>query len=267
MYSLRCTFLSMLLMGSLVTLPAATIHAAQASSEGSVTIGSVQAPDGAEKPAPAARESAASPADAENPVAAAAEPAAGSVADPGTDVAENSPAADKEQIRPKDQGQLQVQTENQPQSETDQPDRAADPAAGESALKGFVPSVALVRHLVKESELPAMRLSLGLVNFVGEVDGAYPGEDSFAILPLGHDAVVEVYELSYDGREVIQPKEPSVVREMGANEAYVLRVPYFAGHPTREICVKTGGKRHCWRPGSEELGEGFLSWKRTKGMK
>lgn len=267
MYSLRCTFLSMLLLGSLVTLPAATIHAAQASSEGSVTIGSVQAPDGAEKPAPAARESTASPADAENPVAAAAEPAAGSVADPGTDVAETSPAADKGQIRPKDQGQLQVQTENQPQSETDQPDRAADPAAGESALKGFVPSVALVRHLVKESELPAMRLSLGLVNFVGEVDGAYPGEDSFAILPLGHDAVVEVYELSYDGREVIQPKEPSVVREMGANEAYVLRVPYFAGHPTREICVKTGGKRHCWRPGSEELGEGFLSWKRTKGMK
>ena len=264
MYSLRCTFLSMLLMGSLVTLPAATIHAAQASSEGSVTIGSVQAPDGAEKPAPAAREPAASPADAENP---AAEPAAGSVADPGTDVAETSPAADKDQSPPKDQGQPQVQTENQPQSETDQPDRAADPAAGESALKGFVPSVALVRHLVKESELPAMRLSLGLVNFAGEVDGAYPGEDSFAILPLGHDAVVEVYELSYDGREVIQPKEPSVVREMGANEAYVLRVPYFAGHPTREICVKTGGKRHCWRPGSEELGEGFLSWKRTKGMK
>lgn len=264
MYSLRCTFLSMLLMGSLVTLPAATIHAAQASSEGSVTIGSVQAPDRAEKPAPAARESTASPADAENP---AAEPAAGSVAAPGTDVAKTGPAADKDQIQPKDQGQLQVQTENQPQSKTDQPDRAAAPAAGESALKGFVPSVALVRHLVKESELPAMQLSLGLVNFVGEVDGAYPGEDSFAILPLGHDAVVEVYELSYDGREVIQPKEPSVVREMGANEAYVLRVPYFAGHPTREICVKTGGKRHCWRPGSEELGEGFLSWKRTKGMK
>lgn len=264
MYSLRCTFLSMLLMGSLVTLPAATIHAAQASSEGSVTIGSVQAPDGAEKPAPAARESASSPADAENP---AAEPAAGSVAAPGTDVAKTGPAAGKDQIQPKDQGQPQVQTENQLQSETAQADAKAAPAAGESALKGFVPSVALVRHLVKESELPAMQLSLGLVNFVGEVDGAYPGEDSFAILPLGHDAVVEVYELSYDGREVIQPKEPSVVREMGANEAYVLRVPYFAGHPTREICVKTGGKRHCWRPGSEELGEGFLSWKRTKGMK
>ena len=264
MYSLRCTFLSMLLMGSLVTLPAATIHAAQASSEGSVTIGSVQAPDGAEKPAPAARESASSPADAENP---AAEPAAGSVAAPGTDVAKTSPAADKDQSQPKDQGQPQVQTENQLQSETAQADAKAAPAAGESALKGFVPSVALVRHLVKESELPAMQLSLGLVNFVGEVDGAYPGEDSFAILPLGHDAVVEVYELSYDGREVIQPREPSVVREMGANEAYVLRVPYFAGHPTREICVKTGGKRHCWRPGSGELGEGFLSWKRTKGMK
>lgn len=264
MYSLRCTFLSMLLMGSLVTLPAATIHAAQASSEGSVTIGSVQAPDGAEKPAPAARESASSPADAENP---AAEPAAGSVAAPGTDVAKTGPAAGKDQIQPKDQGQPQVQTENQLQSETAQADAKAAPAAGESALKGFVPSVALVRHLVKESELPAMQLSLGLVNFVGEVDGAYPGEDSFAILPLGHDAVVEVYELSYDGREVIQPKEPSVVREMGANEAYVLRVPYFAGHPTREICVKTGGKRQCWRPGSEELGEGFLSWKRTKGMK
>lgn len=264
MYSLRCTFLAMLLMGSLVTLPAATIYAAQASSEGSVTIGSVQAPDGAEKPAPAARESASSPADAENP---AAEPAAGSVAAPGTDVAKTGPAAGKDQIQPKDQGQPQVQTENQLQSETAQADAKAAPAAGESALKGFVPSVALVRHLVKESELPAMQLSLGLVNFVGEVDGAYPGEDSFAILPLGHDAVVEVYELSYDGREVIQPKEPSVVREMGANEAYVLRVPYFAGHPTREICVKTGGKRHCWRPGSEELGEGFLSWKRTKGMK
>ena len=265
MYSLRCTFLSMLLMGSLVTLPAATIHAAQASSEGSVTIGSVQAPDGAEKPAPAAREPAASPADAENP---AAEPTAGSVADPGTDVAKTSPAAGKDQIQPKDQGQPQVQTENQPQSETAQADaKAAPAAAGESALKGFVPSVALVRHLVKESELPAMQLSLGLVNFVGEVDGSYPGEDSFAILPLGHDAVVEVYELSYDGREVIQPREPSVVREMGANEAYVLRVPYFAGHPTREICVKTGGKRHCWRPGSGELGEGFFFCFRTKGMK
>ena len=264
MYSLRCTFLSMLLMGSLVTLPAATIHAAQASSEGSVTIGSVQAPDRAEKPAPAARESASSPADAENP---AAEPAAGSVAAPGTDVAKTSPAADKDQSQPKDQGQPQVQTENQLQSETAQADAKAAPAAGESALKGFVPSVALVRHLVKESELPAMRLSLGLVNFVGEVDGAYPGEDSFAILPLGHDAVVEVYELSYDGREVIQPKEPSVVREMGANEAYVFRVPYFGGVPTKAICVNSNDRRYCWHPGDRALRNGFLYWSRTKGIK
>ena len=256
MYSLRCTFLSMLLMGSLVTLPAATIYAAQAaSSEGAVTIGTVQPPDGAEKTAPASAE----PATTSSANAGTSAAVAGS----GTDVAETvSPVVvDNAPI------QSQGHTQNQLQSETAQADAKAAPAAGESALKGFVPSVALVRHLVKESELPAMRLSLGLVNFVGEVDGAYPGEDSFAILPLGHDAVVEVYELSYDGREVIQPKEPSVVREMGANEAYVLRVPYFAGHPTREICVKTGGKRHCWRPGSEELGEGFLSWKRITGMK
>ena len=255
MYSLRCTFLSMLLMGSLATLPAATVHALQASSsEGSVTIGSVQPADGAGQPAPSAAEtSTTGQATAESP-AAAADPVAAPAADA---VQTQAPVADRAQIQPQDQAQ----------AETSPADKAADPATEESSLAGFVPSVALVRHLVKESELPAMQLSLGLVNFVGEVDGSYPGEDSFAILPLGHDAVVEVYELSYDGREVIQSREPSVVREMGANEAYVLRVPYFAGHPTREICVKTGGKRHCWRPGTGELGEGFLSWKRTKGMK
>ena len=235
MYSLRCAFLSMLFAGALVTLPAAACVAAQpASSEGSVTIGTVQpradeADKTALKAAPATEPTAqAAPVAAPDPVAGKTQPA---------------------------------RAQNESQAE----DNMAASAAEEKP-KGFVPSVALVRHLVKETELPAMRLSLGLVNFVGEVEGSYPGEDSFAILPLGHDAVVEVYELNYDGKDVLQARTPSVVREMGANEAYVLRVPYVAGHPTREICVKTDGRRHCWRPGSGELGEGFLSWKRTKGM-
>lgn len=142
----------------------------------------------------------------------------------------------------------------------------AAPAAEEDKKDDFVPSIALVRRLAHETELPAMQISLGLVDFVGEVEGAYPGEDSFAILPLRRDAVIEVYELNYDGRELSQREGPSVVRELANHEAYVFRVPYVAGMPTREVCVRTNGVRHCWRPGSGELGQGFLYWQKTKGM-
>ncbi len=143
---------------------------------------------------------------------------------------------------------------------------SAAPAAEEDKKDDFVPSIALVRRLAHETELPAMQISLGLVDFVGEVEGAYPGEDSFAILPLRRDAVIEVYELNYDGRELSQREGPSVVRELANHEAYVFRVPYVAGMPTREVCVRTNGVRHCWRPGSGELGQGFLYWQKTKGM-
>lgn len=240
MFRLRTTVLFLLLAGALTTAPAAA--EGLPGSEGTISIGSVAAP-AAESETP--EEKAVSQARDTQPDASdAAETAAAREVQGAQDV---QGAA----------GETDADEEVPVRSLADEP---------ESRLVGFIPSVALVRPLHTETELPAMQLSLGLVNFVGEVDTAYPDEDAFAILPLGHDAVVEVYELSYDGTELIQPSNPSVVREMGANEAYVLRVPYFAGQPTREICVKTSGRKHCWRPGTGELGDGFLSWKRTKGL-
>lgn len=132
--------------------------------------------------------------------------------------------------------------------------------------KKFSPSVALVRRLANETELPAMQLSLGLVNFVGDVEPELPGEDAYAILPLRHDAVLEVYDLHYDGQELIRSGTPRLVREMGANEAFVFRVPYFGGVPTKAICVSSNERRYCWHPGDRALRNGFLYWSKTKGM-
>lgn len=151
--------------------------------------------------------------------------------------------------------------------------RTKAPAAGGDAAaqtdrgtSSFFPSVALVRHLSKESELAAMQLSLALVTFVGEMEPTYVDEDTYAVLPLAHDSVLEIYDLHFDGAEVTQMEKPTLVRAMKANEAYVFRVPTFAGKPTREVCVSTNGRRHCWRPGDDEMCRGFLHWSRTKGM-
>ncbi len=70
---------------------------------------------------------------------------------------------------------------------------------------GFMSSVALIRHLVHDTDLPAMQRSLGLVSFVGELESIYPGEDAYAILPLGHDAVLEIYDLHYPTRRKASP--------------------------------------------------------------
>ncbi len=134
-------------------------------------------------------------------------------------------------------------------------------------MRAFTPSVALVRPLVCETDLPSMMISLGMVSFVGEIDPVYPEEDAYAILPLSHDAVLEVYDLHWDGQELTQLEEPSVVRRMGANEAYVVRVPSFAGVPARGICISSRGRRNCWNPGEDGFNGGFLRWSKTKGMR
>ncbi len=292
MSRLRTSLLCMLLAGALTTAPAAAAEDFDASTEGKTTIGTTAAQQAAaaDTSAQAAAAETHTKAVSAQPALAAA-PAEPKIAEPPAvpvTVHATTPAT----AHANAPARAPAQTPDQAAAEAEQTVGAAPAAeavpAGEAAaaasaadedvpvrslanepesrLVGFIPSVALVRPLHTETDLPAMQISLGLVNFVGEVDTAYPGEDAFAILPLGHDAVVEVYELSYDGMELIQPREPSVVRPMGANEAYVLRVPYFAGHPTREICVKTSGRKHCWRPGTGEMGDGFLSWKRTKGL-
>ncbi len=153
------------------------------------------------------------------------------------------------------------------QPEATQPQTAADARTGAAPAKSFTPSVALVRPLSSETDLPAMMISLGLVSFVGETEPIYPGEDAYAILPLGHDAVLEVYDLHYDGQELTQLEQPSVEHRMGANEAYVVRVPSFGGMPARGICISSSGRRNCWNPGENGFNEGFLRWSKTKGLK
>ena len=88
------------------------------------------------------------------------------------------------------QGKGEAQSASSQVSEP-QEARSAAPAPGVSALKNpslpdFTPPVAMVRHLASRTELPALQLSLALVNFVGEtnVDNLGPNESAYAILPL-----------------------------------------------------------------------------------
>lgn len=87
------------------------------------------------------------------------------------------------------QGKGEAQSASSQVSEP-QEARSAAPAPGVSALKNpslpdFTPPVAMVRHLASRTELPALQLSLALVNFVGEtnVDNLGPNESAYAILP------------------------------------------------------------------------------------
>lgn len=196
----------------------------------------------------------------------------------GTDSADKAKdAAQTQTARPAGMtGQTQAQSRVPASPDKASPDKASPDKDGASLeeviaesdrIKKFSPSVALVRRLASETELPAMQLSLGLVNFVGDVEPELPGEDAYAILPLRHDAVLEVYDLHYDGQELIRSGTPRLVREMGANEAYVFRVPYFGGVPTKAICVNSNDRRYCWHPGDRALRNGFLYWSRTKGIK
>lgn len=142
---------------------------------------------------------------------------------------------------------------------------ATDPCDHEPVMSSK-PPMTLIRHLQNETELPAMQLSLGLVNFVGETAPLHEGEEAYAIMPLDHDAVLEVYDLHYDGNELTE-QEPVMVRKMGPNEAYVLKVPSFGGVPSKGICVVSHNRRNCWNPGDDKLNEGFLRWSKTKNIK
>lgn len=144
--------------------------------------------------------------------------------------------------------------------------KAVSETCGHKPVVSSKPPMTLIRHLEKETELPAMQLSLGLVNFVGETSPLYEGEEAYAIMPLDHDAVLEVYDLHYDGHELTE-QEPVMVRKMGPNEAYVLRVPSFGGVPSKGICVVSHNRRNCWNPGDDKLNEGFLRWSKTKNIR
>ncbi len=203
----------------------------------------------------------AAPAQAQTKAVQAAQPQASAVqaqtALPQAPSLQSPAQAQAQPPQPQTQGAPAAGTQTQPAPQT-----KTDPAEH----KAPAPSVALIRRLARDTELPAMQLSLGLVSFVGETDPAEPGEDAYAILPLNHGTVLEVYDLLYDGSELTQAPQPTLVREMGVNEAYVVHVPFFGGMPARGVCVTTNGKRHCWRPAEGELNEGFLHWSRTKGI-
>ncbi|MDO4839632.1 MAG: hypothetical protein Q3990_03025 [Desulfovibrionaceae bacterium] len=145
--------------------------------------------------------------------------------------------------------------------------KAASEPCGHEPTLSSKPPMTLIRHLERETDLPAMQLSLGLVNFVGETAPLHDGEDAYAIMPLDHDAVLEVYDLHYDGQELTEAQEPVMVRKMGPNEAYVLKVPNFGGMPSKGICVVSNNRRNCWNPGDDKLNEGFLRWSKTKNIK
>ncbi len=144
---------------------------------------------------------------------------------------------------------------------------AAEACGHEQPVLSSKPPMTLIRHLENQTELPAMQLSLGLVNFVGETAPLHEGEDAYAIMPLDHDAVLEVYDLHYDGHELTEGQEPVMVRKMGPNEAYVLKVPSYGGVPSKGICVVSHNRRNCWNPGDDKLNEGFLRWSKTKNIK
>ena len=135
-------------------------------------------------------------------------------------------------------------------------------------IRAFQPPVAMVKQLERDTDLPALQLSLSLVSFIGDTEGRKEShEDAYAILPLAHDSLLEVYDLHYDGRELIPSERPSVRRFMASNEAYVLRVPTYAGVPAQAVCVTTRGEKHCWNPGHDELEGDFIRWSTTKGIK
>ena len=135
-------------------------------------------------------------------------------------------------------------------------------------IRAFQPPVAMVKQLERDTDLPALQLSLSLVSFIGDTEGRKEShEDAYAILPLAHDSLLEVYDLHYDGGELIPSARPSVRRLMASNEAYVLRVPTYAGVPSQAVCVTTRGEKHCWNPGHDELEGDFIRWSTTKGLK
>ena len=135
-------------------------------------------------------------------------------------------------------------------------------------IRAFQPPVAMVKQLERDTDLPALQLALSLVCFIGDTEGRKEShEDAYAILPLAHDSLLEVYDLHYDGGELIPSARPSVRRLMASNEAYVLRVPTYAGVPSQAVCVTTRGEKHCWNPGHDELEGDFIRWSTTKGLK
>ena len=135
-------------------------------------------------------------------------------------------------------------------------------------IRAFQPPVAMVKQLERDTDLPALQLSLSLVSFIGDTEGRKEShEDAYAILPLAHDSLLEVYDLHYDGGELIPSARPSVRRLMASNESYVLRVPTYAGVPSQAVCVTTRGEKHCWNPGHDELEGDFIRWSTTKGLK
>lgn len=133
----------------------------------------------------------------------------------------------------------------------------------------FTPPVAMVRRMRKDTELPALRLSLALINFVGEVepDPSRAGGPTYAILPLAHESLLEIYDMHLKDGQLFMDEHPAVSRLMGGHEAYVLRLPEFGAVPTQRICVTTRGERHCWNPGFDDLGGGFIRWSSSKGIR
>lgn len=177
------------------------------------------------------------------------------------------------QADPVVQGKGEAQSASSQVSEP-QEARSAAPAPGVSALKNpslpdFTPPVAMVRHLASRTELPALQLSLALVNFVGEtnVDNLGPNESAYAILPLSNESILEVYDVHNKDGKLELSASPSVRRFMNANEAYVLRVLSDDGLPTEAVCVTARGEKHCWNPGDDMLGGDFIRWSATKGLK
>ncbi len=198
------------------------------------------------------------------------QPRTGEAADPGQE-----PAKDATPVAPAPAAESSKEASKAPASASNvvaapEKDRAPGAAGHPSGMRirSFQPPVAMVKQLERETDLPALQLSLSLVNFIGDTEGAREShEETYAILPLAHDSLLEVYDLHYDGRELIPSERPSVRRFMASNEAYVLRVPTYAGVPAQAVCVTTRGEKHCWNPGHDELEGDFIRWSTTKGIK
>ena len=212
-------------------------------------------PSGAPKarvvPAPDQPQTGEAAASGQDPAPAAAQAAAAPAAESSTEASRTSASASTAAARP----------------EKDKAPGAAGRPSG-MRIRSFQPPVAMVKQLERETDLPALQLSLSLVNFIGDTEGAREShEEAYAILPLAHDSLLEVYDLHYDGRDLIPSERPSVRRLMASNEAYVLRVPTYAGVPAQAVCVTTRGEKHCWNPGQDELEGDFIRWSTTKGIK
>lgn len=220
-------------------------------------------------PAPAAAEM--QPAETPAPAGEAISAPSAEASAPAAEAADKAPAAEAvhapEAVRVEQPAAVAAESRETSEAQASRAPEGA-PCAGKTGVEpaGQVP-VTLIRHLSDETELPAMQISLGLVNFVGETAPIYPEEEAYAILPLSHDAVLEVYDLHYDGQELKPMEETKIVHKMGANEAYVVRVPSFGGMPARGICVSSNGRKNCWNPNDKGFNEGFLRWSRTKNIK